>query len=171
MLGLVVTSWAWGYALIDDGVTESTLDVTGQELLPLGQAIAVLALASAIALLATRGTGRLLLGSVLAFAGLAQAAYSYNLVRDLPTRVMDWATEAGFAAVGAEADPSRPMWNAAAGLLIFVAGVFVAARGQAWPGLSRRFQRTGTPLAQDERPTSQQSWDALNHGEDPTVGP
>jgi uncharacterized membrane protein (TIGR02234 family) len=171
VLGLVVTSWVWGHAFIDDGVTESTLDVTGRELLPLGRAMAVLALAAAIALLATRGTGRFLIGSILAFAGLAQAVYSFNLARELTTRVMDWATEAGFAVVGTDADPSRPLWNAAAGLLVFVAGVLVAARGQAWPGLSRRFQRAGKGPAQDERPTSQQSWDALDRGEDPTAGP
>jgi uncharacterized membrane protein (TIGR02234 family) len=171
VLGLVATSWVWGHALIDEGVSKSTLDVTGWELLPLGRAIAVLALASAIALFATRWRGRFLIGSVLAFAGLAQAVYSFNLARELSTRVMVWATEAGFVAVGAEADPSRPMWNAAAGLLISAAGVLVAIRGQAWPGLSRRFQRAGTAPARDERPTSQQSWDALDRGEDPTIGP
>lgn len=151
VLGLVATSWVWGRADIGPAMTESTPTVTGRELLPSGRAVAFLALASASALLATRRTGRTLIGAILAFAGLAAAASSYRLALELPAR-------------------AGPLWSAVAGLLIFAAGVFTVARARGWPEMSPRYQHTRLPPSSAERPTSQQTWDALDRGEDPTSG-
>jgi Tryptophan-associated transmembrane protein (Trp_oprn_chp) len=168
-LGMVVTNSVWGRAYTDDSLLEMAMDVTGLELLPVAQTVAILALVATIGIWLTRGWGRRLLGTVLAAAGLAIAGSSYALARDLPTRVTDWAGETGFVALGADADPSRALWNTVAGLLICVAGGWIAVRGSRWPTLGRRYERGPNRRTAAEPLTSQQSWDALDRREDPTA--
>jgi uncharacterized membrane protein (TIGR02234 family) len=64
----------------------------------------------------------------------------------------------------------------AAGLLGAAAGLLVVARGRQWPGMGRRYERSGSSptapspaRAQTDEDRAQAAWQALDRGEDPTV--
>jgi hypothetical protein len=59
------------------------------------------------------------------------------------------------------------------GALAVAAGILVAALGPGWSTLSSRYAATPTATttpAADGRPASHDLWDALDRGEDPTLG-
>jgi tryptophan-associated transmembrane protein len=117
--------------------------------------IAVVGLAAAGAVLATRGTARRAVGVLLLLIG------------------------AGLVAGGGQGLPDSRLWPAlclAGGLAVALAGGLTAARGQTWPTMGARYERDReatsdrpVPVAQDGSVGSIQAWDALDRGEDPTL--
>jgi hypothetical protein len=101
-------------------------------------ALAVVALAGAGALLATRGAVRLAVGVVLAVTGLGIVA---GATRGLPAA---W-----------------PALCAVGGLAVAAVGALAVVRGRGWPGMDTRYER-----AEPQR--SDDLWAALDRGEDPT---
>lgn len=142
---------------------------TGGDLLPWLPALAVVGLAGAGAVLATRGLARRLIGALLLLAGVGVAAGGVYGVS---------AVERG--GVG----PVSPVLCALGGLLAATGGAYTAARGQRWPGMGARYERpargrqgpgarggpaglVGGGRVQGRSTTA--AWDALDRGEDPTV--
>ena len=174
---LVFAGRAWGEAAVDDGLTTTTEQATGRDLLPLAPAVGLLALAAVVAIPATRQMGRFVVGLVLVLAGLATAIGSVRLARDLPTHVISWASQAGEAAEsvhGATAHPAAALLTGAGGLLVAGVGVAVILRGRTWPAMGRRFDRdvrVGGEPNTDTTPSvgSRDTWDALDRGDDPTA--
>ncbi|SCL23779.1 Trp biosynthesis-associated membrane protein [Micromonospora inyonensis] len=140
---------------------------SGAALLPWLPALAVVALAGAGAVLATRGGLRRLVGLLILVLGAAVAAGG------------GYALAAGFAG-----DVSR-QWPALCllgGLLAAVGGAWTARRGSAWPAMGARYERParggattadgpaapGAVVPTRGRGTTD-AWDALDRGEDPTV--
>jgi uncharacterized membrane protein (TIGR02234 family) len=160
---------------------------TGAEQMPLLVGLALVALAGAGALLATRGRVRRALGGLLVLAGVAVA---------------------GVAVLGrAGLDPGRAgaaatVWPAACvlgGAMIVAAGLAAARHGDRWPAMGSRYERGDVPprpaeLAAgsgplppaghtrphtpgdhvpeepDPRPVdTRAAWDALDRGDDPTL--
>ncbi|MEV6525559.1 Trp biosynthesis-associated membrane protein [Longispora sp. NPDC051575] len=104
---------------------------------------AVVAMAGAGALLATRGLGRRLVGALLVLAGLGVlAASGYGLDADGAARVL------------------LPAGNALSGLALCAAGAATLRFGAGWPTMGARYER-GTERKDD-------MWSALDRGEDPT---
>ena len=97
---------------------------TGAAVVPPLPALALVALAGAGALLATRGTARPVLGGVLVSCGAGIVAAA------------GWALAAvdGVTAAG-------PAVALAAGIALAVVGALTVGRGRAWPGLGARYDR------------------------------
>ncbi|PZG01410.1 Trp biosynthesis protein [Micromonospora deserti] len=134
---------------------------TGAGLLPWLPALAVVGLAGAGAVLATRGRLRRLLGGLLFLLGVAVAAGGgYGLV----------------AAFDGEVSRQWPALCLVGGLVAAAGGLLTALRGQRWPAMGARYERParGAPApAGGAGPVigrgTTDAWDALDRGEDPTV--
>jgi uncharacterized membrane protein (TIGR02234 family) len=185
--GLVV--WAatrtWSLLVVArPGLSDLRTARTGAEQSPLLVGLALVALAGAGALLATRGRVRRALGALLALVGAAVAA-----VAVLGRAGLD-PGRAGAAAT---------VWPAACvlgGAMIVAAGVAAARGGHRWPAMGSRYERGRVPpppaepgagsgplaAAGHTRPhtlAEQQveaphldpraAWDALDRGDDPTA--
>lgn len=164
---------------------------TGGDLLPWLPALAVVGLAGAGAVLATRGLPRRIVGGLMALVGVAMALGAGFALLNPPTGV-DPATGADLVT-----DPTGPAWPllcGVGGLALAGGGVWTLARGQRWPAMGARYERgadTATPELSTsgavDRPTGGgrarpsggigqpggrdliESWDALDRGEDPTL--
>ncbi|MEE6260716.1 Trp biosynthesis-associated membrane protein [Plantactinospora sonchi] len=139
---------------------------TGGDLLPWLPALALVGLAAAGAVLATRGLGRRLVGVLLTLVGaglLAGGVYG------------------GFGLAPGGISVGWPVLCALGGLLTAAAGVVTAVRGAGWPVMGARYERSrpgGGPAKADRTPETADrvegrrttaAWDALDRGEDPTV--
>jgi uncharacterized membrane protein (TIGR02234 family) len=134
---------------------------TGADLEPWVIGLALVALAGAGALLATRGPVRRLLGGLLAVIGLGVAAGA------VAGRV---GLEVGSAGAGAIV---WPVACALGGVLIVLGGLSAARSGHEWPAMGARYERrgAGTPAPDadvDQRVDTRAAWDALDRGDDPT---
>jgi hypothetical protein len=138
---------------------------SGGDLLPWLPALALVGLAGAGAVLATRGVVRRLLGALLLLLGLGIAAGG------------------GYAAIVVDrgmAGPAGPLLAVLGGLTAAGGGAVTALSGHRWPGLGARYEsphRAGPPAPGDgdrrtaarvEGRTTSEAWDALDRGEDPT---
>jgi hypothetical protein len=133
-------------------------DLTGSELLPWLPAVALVGLAGAGALLATRGVVRAVIGGLLVVSAVPMvAAGAYGA-----------ATATGGRLV-------YPVLVGVGGLLVGYAGVRGLRRGASWPALGSRYERPSAtePVEYVERSGPSRSdvamWDALDRGEDPTA--
>ncbi|GAA1628436.1 Trp biosynthesis-associated membrane protein [Actinoplanes couchii] len=143
------------------GLTDLRTEQTGAEVQPWLLGLAVMALAGAGALLATRGVVRRVLGAVLALAGVGVAVGA----------VLAWANE--------NPDPAWPVVTVLGGAAVAVGGVLTARHGHLWAAMSSRYDRTPAaapevtapetaPVQTQAVPDSRAFWDALDRGEDPT---
>ncbi|MFG1695652.1 Trp biosynthesis-associated membrane protein [Nonomuraea sp. NPDC049309] len=147
---------------------------TGGDLSPVLTPVALAGLAGVVAVLATRGTGRRVVGAVLALCGAGVAAAVWAAIDD--ANVTGWLGERdvlhGSSGVPWEAAPLWPAVAAAGALLMLAGGITAIARGPRWAGMSARYDRAqgtdGEAKAQvsDDRAL----WDALDRGDDPTEG-
>lgn len=136
------------------------LALTGAELVPALRPLALLGLAGAAALLATRRWGRAVVGALVTAAGLLVLVGAVRLVAD----------PAG-AVARARPEVSAPQhvsgWPAAAaagGLLLALSGGGTVLRSHRWAGLGRRYE----PPAAAAAGPAPDPWAALDRGEDPT---
>ncbi|WP_369137741.1 TIGR02234 family membrane protein [Modestobacter versicolor] len=160
--------------------------LTGGQAAPLVSACGLLLLAAAVAVIAVRGVGRVvvgvlvtLAGGVLAWSGLRGATGGLDL------DVADVTDAVGLGRAEVTADPVAgwPVLALLAGVVGVLAGLLVVLRGRRWPAMGRRYERTGTPAQQrpaaaaragrPARPETdedrhQAAWKALDRGDDPT---
>jgi uncharacterized membrane protein (TIGR02234 family) len=173
-LGLVAFTRTWGEAAVDDGLVTTTVQISGRDLVPLGPAVALLALAAVVAVPATRRTGRRLVGAVLATAGLVTAAWAAVVTIDMTARTAQWVGPSGGDVTGVQTAPGWAVLGAAASVLIAGTGLAVLVRGAGWPALGRRYERRAArsdpPAAGDpsDLRAGRETWDAMDRGEDPT---
>jgi uncharacterized membrane protein (TIGR02234 family) len=153
-----------------------TVSLSGKDLEPLVAGLGVVGLAGVVGLLATRRWGRLVVAALVALSGLGVlfsaltrlTAPGAGGVRDLLDESGRGAGVAADAAVTATAYPGWALLAAAGGLLLALGGVAAVVRSRRWPTMSARYE---TPAARTERPrTDAAVWDALDRGDDPTVG-
>ncbi len=151
--------------------------LTGSELAPLVPAGGLVLLAAAVALLAVRSAGRVLVGLLAAVAG---GVLGWSGLRTLVTDAD--ATAAGVVAVTpgstttASVQAAWPVLGLLAGLLAVAAGLLTVLRGRTWPGMGRRYERPATAAAAPPRRATDEdraldAWRALDRGEDPTADP
>jgi len=132
---------------------------TGSVLEPWLTALALVALAGAGALLATKGRSRNLVGAILVLAGLGVLAGGVNGLASVAHVTVAWPV---LAIVGA--------------VFIVCGGGLAAVRSRAWPAMGSRYERPRAPRspAEDQPqfigPSASDvaMWDALDRGEDPT---
>ena len=136
-------------------------------------ALALVALAGVVAVIATKGTVRRVIGGLVAAAGLA----------------LVWRTSTAFAAVSSArartlvsarhpqvvGDPqvvTHPVWptlSLLAALVVAAAGVATVLRGGAWAAMSSRYEREEVDPEQARARADASLWGALESGDDPTA--
>jgi hypothetical protein len=167
LLALLAVTRTWAVQVQTQSPPLPALQVgrTGTAAAPWLSALALVALAGAGALLATRGGLRSVVGVAVVLAGVGIAAGGvYGLV----------------AVAGV-----RHLWPALclpAGLVVAAGGALAVARGQRWPAMGARYERPGRVrgVPPSVEPTEDQvqrigpspsdvaMWDALDRGEDPS---
>jgi uncharacterized membrane protein (TIGR02234 family) len=173
----------------------SVVSVSGQDLVPLAGALALAALASLAAVIATRRLARRLAGllmaafgvviavavclplaasDVLAAARLTAASQAGSATAGGASGVSPGAVPGGGAAPGVSAvghvTMTAALWRPAAvagALIIVAAGLLVCWRGARWPVMSSRYERPEQP-GHRQAADSAAMWDALSSGADPT---
>jgi uncharacterized membrane protein (TIGR02234 family) len=196
--GLVLLSvrqdWAHVLTRAPAPLPSPAVAVSGQALVPLAGALGLAALAGMVAVIATRGAARRVVGGLLAVFGLGIAvAVSLHLgSADVlaaahsagvsPAGSVTGGSGSGSASFPGGAAPSVTTagrvvlaalpWRVAAVLgsaAVLAAGVLVAWRGPRWPGLSSRYERPAA-LAAGQRPAADAAgmWESLTRGIDPT---
>jgi hypothetical protein len=130
--------------------------VTGRDAVPWAAAMAFLAIAGGVALFATRRTGRIVLGAVLALAGALIAAGAVLGARPGAESFQRAAVTAAW-----------PVLFGLGGLAVAAAGILTAVRGRRWAQLSARYEAPGAAKPPAEGAPG--LWDALDRGDDPTA--
>jgi uncharacterized membrane protein (TIGR02234 family) len=153
------------------GLSDVRATRTGAEVLPWLPALALVGLAGAGALLATRGRARRILGGVLAGVGGGIVAGA------VAGRV---GLDTGVAAGGGVVWPAACVLG---GVLVALGGWRAVRQGHRWPSMGARYERRpadpvgdpGTDQSRaagpvDTRPVdTRAAWDALDRGDDPTL--
>lgn len=184
-LSIYAVTRTWSLTVVErPGLPDLRTSGTGVERAPWLIGLALVALAGAGALLATRGVVRRLLGGLLALVG-AGVAVGAIVARS--------GLDVGRAGAGGT---FWPVACAAGGALIAVAGLAAARSGASWPVMGSRYERRKvpgvpaevggrsgpSPAAGLERGETADSasqpetevdtravWDALDRGDDPTL--
>nr|WP_037581600.1 TIGR02234 family membrane protein [Phaeacidiphilus oryzae] len=188
-LALVAAGQSWAHGSVDLEGTPISIQVSGSDVSGVPSALALVGLAAAVAVFATRRAGRYAMGVlvVLAGAGTAFSAVSGSgggaALDDKAGNAMG-ITTATASHVGHTAWP----WvSALGGILLLLAGVVILLAGRRWPGMSARYDAPG----KDVRPggkggqagaagtgdtggkgapgTPADIWKALDRGEDPSL--
>lgn len=174
-LALVSGAQAWATVTADrrSPLPPVQAVVSGSDVAPLVPAAGLVLLAAAVALLAVRGVGRLVVGLLVAVAG---GALAWSAVRALAGAVDRAARELpGLDRVtSSEVAVGWPVLCLVASLVAVAAGLLVVLRGRSWPGMGRKYERSAVAnapssaaMSDDER--AQAAWKALDRGEDPTA--
>lgn len=168
-IALFAAGRAWGEVDVRGAVgARQHVTVSGRDVSAAVPALALAILALAVAVLAGRGAVRRLAGALTAVIGAGLVAASITARGSVGSVLTHRVFALGHTHVGG----SRPAWwlvCAIAGVVAAVAGAGVAAGGHRWTGLGARYDAPTTPVKQhavDDAAT----WDALDHGRDPTVG-
>lgn len=159
---------------------DDTLRVTGRTIDAAPTALALVALAGAVAVIATRGVVRRAVGGVIALAGVAIVWRAATAMAAVSTgRARDLVRDKHPSAASTTAVPHvsvQPGWAAVAvgcAVLIGAAGVLVAAYGARWTGMSTRYESPAVQadpdvLARTRARADAALWTALDRGDDPT---
>ncbi|MCW2602504.1 MAG: hypothetical protein JWN61_639 [Pseudonocardiales bacterium] len=156
--------------------------IGGRTVAPALGGAALVALAGAVAVLATAGWARRVVGALLAITGLAAAFAAARLIagptdgraRELIADRTSGVGIGGDFAVDVSAHTAWPVAAAALGLVIALAGLMVAVRGPGWSAMSARYEAPaggGAAPAQPAESGPQSDlalWTALDRGDDPT---
>jgi uncharacterized membrane protein (TIGR02234 family) len=158
---------------------DDVLSVTGRTADAAPTALALVALAGVIAVIATRGVVRRLIGIVVAFAGAAlvwRSLAALGAVSQSRARSLVESKHSG-AEVGAAAridvHAVWPVLSVCCGALLLIAGVLVVWRGHRWGAMSAKYDRpAGGGAGEDEQQARARAdaslWSALDRGVDPT---
>ncbi|MGF1426214.1 TIGR02234 family membrane protein [Kitasatospora sp. LaBMicrA B282] len=152
------------------------VSASGSQVSGLPQALALVGLASAVAIFAVRGIGRTVVGALVLLAGLG-AALSAGLGAS-GSGAVDSEAARKLGLLGATAEHvSHTAWPWVAllgGLLLAAAGLLTVVRGRAWPSMGARYEAPAgkpAPRTAGAAPASSPAdlWKALDRGEDPTA--
>lgn len=176
---------AWAVEVTDrpDPLPDIEVLRTGAQELPWLPALALVGLAGAGAVLATRGTPRRLIGGLLAVVGVVLAGSGLAvLIGVLPL--------AGSASAATSTPAGWPALAVLGAALLLAGGAVTAVRSAGWPAMGARYERpatatrrdgpaepTGTAAVADTvgssgtagRRSTLDAWSALDRGEDPTA--
>lgn len=180
---LLISTRAWQTVLTPRPrpFADDVLNVSGRTLDAASTALALVALAGVVAVLATRGRWRRLIGAVLALAGaglLGRGIAGLAAIGAVRARDLVEAAHSGVAVDVSvlprlSVHPAWPILSAGCGVLVVLAGLLVAVRGARWAGMSARYDAPGAAVAagdpdQERTRADASMWAALDRGDDPT---
>lgn len=172
VLVLLAAGRCWARVVVDVADVPVTVHLVGAELAPVLRALGLVALAGAVAVVATRRTGRRLAGVVLALAGTAVVVSAVMVAATLSNSALTAAARTLGREQLSAGEVGGSLWPYVAstgGLILLGAGVFTCLRGPSWPTLGARYEAAGTPRRPAPRRTGEAGmWDAIDRGEDPT---
>lgn len=161
----------WAHFVVVGGGGGVNGGPSGHDLAAGASALGLVMLAGVVALPATRGLLRRLVGLVVLAAGAGTIALAADVLAD-PGAAGSFTGYVGFFAYSGNPTIALratgwPWADVAAGILALAAGAFTLVRSGGWPAMGRRYESGGRAA----RPTSDASsmWDRLDHGDDPTV--
>lgn len=166
-------SWASVTAVRRPPLPPVTVAVLGSDAAPLVPAAGLVLLAAAVALLAVRGWGRVVVGLLMALAGGVLGWSGLRvLLRGLTSAAVSLPGLGGTgdSTVTVHVAHTWPVLVLLAGALGVVAGAATVLRGRGWPGMGRRYERDAGAVAapRTDEDRAQAAWQALDRGEDPT---
>lgn len=174
-IGFFATSAAWAHVtLAATGMPVDRVSVSGVQSVPVVSAMALVALAGCLAVLATGGSLRRLVGLVVVVAAVVAVVdicVAGGSVADaLRERVGSSSATTGGRATQAQAvaGASHTVWRWVALVALVAAGCSGAAvlrQGQRWPSMGRRYEAPAARASTRE----DDPWTALDRGDDPTV--
>jgi uncharacterized membrane protein (TIGR02234 family) len=172
LLLLLAAGRAWGSATLRAATGARVhVSVTGTAVTPALPALGLALLVLAVAVLATRGLLRRVLGAVAALAGTAAAVLAATSHRGVEQALAGRAFGVARTAVGVGVSP----WQVVAVVAAVVAAAGGAAtllHGHRWTSMGRRYEAPApAPASPDPAADDASTWAALDRGEDPTVGP
>ncbi|MCW2656287.1 MAG: family rane protein [Jatrophihabitans sp.] len=154
---------------------DDVLDLSGRTVDSASTALALVALAGVVAVLATRGVPRRVVGAVLGLAGVglvwravaSASAVSTGRARTLVAERHKTVTVDANVVPHVAVHAVWPVLSAICGVLVVAAGVLIAVRGHRWQGMSARYE---AQPARADNPVKAAAalWSALDRGEDPT---
>jgi uncharacterized membrane protein (TIGR02234 family) len=166
-------SWASVTAVRHPPLPPVTVAALGSDAAPLVPAAGLVLLAAAVALLAVRGPGRVVVGLLMALAGGVLAWSGLRVLFGGLTSAavaLPGLGRTGDTGVVVHVARTWPVLALLAGVLGVAAGVATVLRGRGWPGMGRRYERDAgavlPPRTDEDR--AQAAWQALDRGEDPT---
>ncbi|MEV0968575.1 TIGR02234 family membrane protein [Microtetraspora glauca] len=178
--GLVLLAGGREWASVNYGgaAGAAPVPVSGGDAVPGLTPLALAALAAVLAVFATRGVWRRVVGVVLAACGLAVVALAWP--SRVPARAVEVAeTLRSLAGQAAHVTVSAWPWaGVAGGVLLALGGVVAVLLGGGWPGMSGKYERrsgdagrTGARRPRREVTGDRALWDAIDEGADPTLDP
>lgn len=166
-------------------LADDVLLINGRTVDAAPTALALVALAGVVALVATRGWWRRVIGAVLVLAGTGLVWWSLAGLTALSADRARALVTARHSGVGV--DPAVvpqvsvhaqwPWASAVCGVLVVLAGLLALLRGHRWTAMSARYEpragdppsAPGTAASPGTGPTSSAAlWSALDRGDDPT---
>jgi uncharacterized membrane protein (TIGR02234 family) len=153
---------------------DDVLQVSGRTVDAAPTALALVALAGVVAVLATRGVVRRIVGAVLALTGAglvwrAIASSGAMSVGRARTLVGEHRATVDVSSVvpRVDAHAAWPVLTLVCGLLVAASGALIAWRGHRWQAMSARYEAQPTGPV-DPAKAAATLWTALDRGEDPT---
>jgi uncharacterized membrane protein (TIGR02234 family) len=175
-IALLVSTRGWQTVLTHrpPPLGDTVLTVSGRTIDSASTALAVVALAGVVAVLATRGVARRVIGMVLAVAGVAMIWRSLAATTELSTRraqALVAARHPGIPLISGTHVTVHPVWpilSAISGALVVAGGAALAVRGHRWANMSAKYE--APDASRDAARSDATLWAALERGEDPTAG-
>ena len=165
---LVAAGRTWGAATVQaNGTARQHVSVSGHAVAAALPALGIALLALAVAMLAANGVLRRIAGLLVVVVGGAAIATSLSARGDVGSTLAAHVFASRAASVGG----SRPLWwlvAALSGGLAVVAGALVVITGGRTAGLGARYEAPATSA--DTGAAAVDDWDAIEQGQDPTVG-
>ena len=158
------------------GLPRVVVALSGLDLVPVGAALPLVALAGVAGLVATRGAWRRAVGALLLVAGAAGAVLALRAGLTLADPSGAGATvdrlvgeRLGVTVSGVPVSTTS-WWLPAVlgGLLVGVGGLLALLHGSRWPTLGRRYERDAANAGAATGRT-ESAWDLLDRGVDPTA--
>jgi uncharacterized membrane protein (TIGR02234 family) len=178
VLGAGVTLFAadrpWVHARVVAGSLQLPLSVRGGSLEPMTPAFAVVGLAGALGLVASRGVVRRFIGLLVCASGVTAALAAVGSVHPGAGDLADRAGALVGTGSGTASEISHTAWGwlAVLGSVLFaLAGAAAVLRGPSWPGMGARYEAPAAPAprAAAAEDSALEQWRALDRGEDPTL--
>ncbi|GAB2462278.1 Trp biosynthesis-associated membrane protein [Jatrophihabitans fulvus] len=178
---LLITSRTWQTITADRPApfSDAVADASGRDLDPASLALGLVALAGVVAVLATKGVWRRVVGGVVALAGAGLVWRGIESTGSVGAARARSLVESKNRTVSVPDSVSpdvvvHTVWPAlvvVCGVVVLLAGVAIAVRGGRWQSMSSRYERAESQPPPDDDDGSRAAasmWSALDRGDDPT---